>query len=69
MQFSLFLEQSAQDWETTMYQYVVLTVFHIQNKYHHVWKTVNTTFQCIAGLQLWGKGHEMEKKLWDKSVA
>ena len=45
-----------------MRQNVVLTVFHAQNIYHHVWKTVRTTLQCMVGLQSWGKGHEMEKK-------
>ena len=51
-----------------MRQNVVLTVFHTQNIDHHVWETVRSTLQCIIGLQSWGKSHEMEKKLWDKSV-
>ena len=45
-----------------MHQNVVLAVFHKQNIHHHMWKTVRTTLQCIDALQLWGKGHEIEKK-------
>ena len=41
--------------------YVVLTIFTTQNIYHHVWKIVRTTLQCIVGLQSRGEGHEMEK--------
>ena len=51
----------SRDWETTMRQNVVLTVFHTQHVYHHACKTVRTTLQCIIGFQLPGKGHEMEK--------
>ena len=51
MKFSHVLEQSPRDWETTMRQKVVLTIFHTQNICHHVWKTVRTTLQCIVGLQ------------------
>ena len=51
IQFSLIVEQSPWDWETTMLQNVVLTVFHTQNIYHNVWKTVRTTLQCMVGLQ------------------
>ena len=36
-------------------------VFHTQNIYQHVWKTVRTKLQCIVGLQSRGEGHEMEK--------
>ena len=61
MQLSLILEESPRYLERTMRQNVVLTVFHIQNIYHHLWKTVRTSLQCIVGLQSWGKGHEMEK--------
>ena len=61
MQFSIILEQSPGDWETAMRQIVVLTLFHTQNIYHHVWKTVITKLQCMVGLQLWGIGKEMEK--------
>jgi hypothetical protein len=45
-----------------MRQNGVLTIFHTQNVYHHAWKTVRTTLQCIVGLQLGEEGHEMEKK-------
>ena len=41
MQFSHIIEQSPGDWETTMRQNVVLTNFHKQNIYHHVWNTVH----------------------------
>ena len=61
MQFSYIIEQSPRDWETTMRQNLVLKIFHTQNIYHHVWKTVRTTLQCIVGLQSRGEGHEMEK--------
>ena len=61
MQFSHIKEQSPSDWETTMLQNVVLTIFHTQNIYHYLWKIVRTTLQCIVGLQLQGEGHEMEK--------
>ena len=55
------LEQSPWDWETTTRQNVVLTIFHTQNIFHHVWKTVRTTLQSNVGLQLQGEGHEVEK--------
>ena len=42
---------------------VVLTIFPTQNTYHHVWKTVRTSLQCIVGLQSQGKGHEMRKTM------
>ena len=61
MQFSHIIEQSSRDWETTMRQNVVLTIFHTQNIYHHVWKTVRTTLQSNVGLQSRGEGQEMEK--------
>ena len=60
MQFSHIIEQSPRDWETTLCQNVVLIIFHT-HIYHHVWKTVRTTLQCIVGLQSQGEGHEMEK--------
>ena len=50
-----------------MRQNVALTIFHTQEIYHHVWNMVRNTLQCIIGLQLRGKGHEIWKKLWDKS--
>ena len=61
MKFSHFIEHSPCDWETTMRQNVVLTIFYTQNIHHHAWKTARTTLQCIIGLQSRGKGHEMEK--------
>ena len=45
-----------------MRQNGVLTIFHTQNVYHHAWKTVRTTLQCIVVLQLGEEGHKMEKK-------
>ena len=65
MHFYHIIEQC---WETTMRQNVVLTIFHTQNIYHPVWKTVKTTLQSNVGLQLRGEGYKMEKKLCDKSV-
>ena len=62
MQFSDILEQSPSDWEITVRQNVFLTIFHTQNIYHHVWKTVRTTLQSKVGLQSPGEGHEMEQK-------
>ena len=44
-----------------MRQNVVLIIFHIQNIYHHVWKTVRTTLQWIVGLQSRGEGHRVAK--------
>ena len=41
---------------------VVLTIFHTQNIYHHAWKTVGPTLQCIIGLQLRGEGHKIERE-------
>ena len=35
-------------WETTMYQNVVLTNFHIQNICHHTWKTVRSFIVFFA---------------------
>ena len=61
MTFSHILDSSPRDWETTMCQNVVLTIFHTQNIRHHVWKTVRTTLQRIVGLQSRGEGHEKEK--------
>ena len=61
MQFFHILEQSPRDWETNMCQNVVVTINPTQVIYHHVWKNVRTTSQCIVGLQLREKGHEMEK--------
>ena len=61
MKYSHIIEQSPCDWETFMCQNVVLIIFHIQNIFHHAWKTVRTTLQCIIGLQSWGEGHEIEK--------
>ena len=61
MKFSHILEQSPRDWEITMHQNIVLTIFHTQNICHHAWKTVRTTLQCIVGLQSRGEGPEMEK--------
>ena len=58
MHFSHILEQSPRNWETTMRQNVVLTIFNAQNKCHRAWKTVRTTLQYIVGLQSRGKGHE-----------
>ena len=59
--FSHNIEQYSRNWETTMRQNVILTVFHTQNIYHLLWKTVITTLQCIVGLQSWGEGHATEK--------
>ena len=64
MQFSHIIEEPPRNWETTMHQNVVLTIFHTQNIHHYVWKTVRTTLQCFVGLQLRGEGHEMEKNCW-----
>ena len=61
MKFSHILEQSPRNWDTTMRQNVVLTIFHTQNLHHHGWKTVRTTLQCTVGLQLQGEGHKMDK--------
>ena len=59
MTFSHILEQSPRDWETTMHQNLVLTIFHTQNIHHHAWKTVRTTLLCIVGLQLREEDPEM----------
>ena len=59
--FTRIIEQFTRHWETTMRQNVVLTIFHTQNMYEHVWNAVGTTLQCIIGHQLRGGGHEMEK--------
>ena len=59
MTISHILEQSPHDWETTMRQNEVLTIFHTQNICHNVWNTVRTTLQCIFGLQSQGEVHEM----------
>ena len=59
MQFSHIIEQSPRNWEATMRQNVVLTIFHTQNIYHHVWKTVKTTLQRNVGLKSRGEGHEI----------
>ena len=56
MKLSHIIEQSPRDWETTMR--LRSDIFHKQNLYHHAWKTVRTTLQCIVGLQLRGEGHE-----------
>ena len=61
MQFSHIIEQYPRHWETNMRQNLVLTVFHTQNIYHHVWKTIRTALQSNIGLQLWGEGYEMKK--------
>ena len=58
MTFSHILEQSPRHWETTIRQNVVLTILHTQNIYHHVWKTVRTTLQCIFGVKSRGEGQE-----------
>ena len=62
MKLSHIIEQSPCNWETTMRRNGVLTIFHSQNIYHHAWKTVRTTLQCIVGLQLREEGYKMEKK-------
>ncbi len=59
MILSYILEQSPCNWETTMHQNVVMTIFHTQNVYHHVWRIVRTTLQSNIGLQLRREGHEM----------
>ena len=62
MKFSHIIGQSQCDWETTMRQNVVLTIFHTQKIYHHVWKTVRTTLQSNVDLQSRGEDHAMEEK-------
>ena len=61
MKFSHIVEQSPRNWKTTMRQNEVLTIFHTQIIFHHAWKTVKTTLQCIVGLRPRGEGHEIEK--------
>ena len=61
MKFSHILERSPRDWETTMRQNVVLTVFHTQNICHSVWKTLRTTFWCFIFLQSQGEGLKGKK--------
>ena len=68
MQFSHIIEQSPRNWETSMRLNVFLTILHTQNIHHHVWKTFRATCYYIIGLQSRGEDHEIEKKLWDKSV-
>ena len=45
MKLSHIIVQSPCDWETTLHQNVVVTIFHTQNICHHAWKTVKTTLQ------------------------
>ena len=59
MKCSYILEQSPRDWETTLRQNLVLTIFHTQNICHLAWKTVRITLQCIVGLRSQGEGPEM----------
>ena len=61
IKFIHIIEQCPRDWETTIQENVVLTIFHTQNICHRAWKIVRTTLQCIVGLQSWGEGHEKEK--------
>ena len=49
------IEQSPCNWETNMHQNIVLTIFHAQNIFHHMWKTVKTTLHYIICLQSLGE--------------
>ena len=64
MKFAYILGQSARNLKTTMRQNAIPTIFHAQNIYHHAWKIVRTTLQCIVVLQLRGEGLEIYENCW-----
>ena len=63
MKFSLIIEQSPHNWETTVCQNVTLTDFYTQNICHYAWQTLknNTLIFCCSPIP--GRRFEKQGKL------
>ena len=56
------------DWETTMHQNVVLTIFHTQNIYVTIMENSHNYIAMYYWSQIAGRRSWKVEQLWDKSV-